>query len=303
MALPASGAISIGDVSVELGRAATATTNLNESAVRALFGLASGAIDMNTGHGKSNRTVRNIVVSSNSPGFNLSSFYATNITSGGVASSGPAYTAGTTDIIITINSGVILYGYTFSTYPNYPANIGGVLGNTLVIDGSGLLTAGDTVKIINNGYIAGTGAKRNSDSGHTAIETTWPITIDNTNGYIAGGGGGGGSGEAGYTTGFYSYHVNGGQGGGGAGLNHITPVFSAYPNATFGEHGLGTRIKGGNGGNRGLGGNGGMSGTSNGYHGSRPPAGGGFPGYSVQCHGNALTWIGGSTRIFGDVQA
>ena len=54
MTLPASGAISLGQVNTELGRGATATLGLGDSAVRTLFGIASGAIDMNTGHGKTN---------------------------------------------------------------------------------------------------------------------------------------------------------------------------------------------------------------------------------------------------------
>jgi hypothetical protein len=54
MALPASGAISLNDVNVELGLSATAPISLNDASVRTLFGVASGAIDMNDGYGKSN---------------------------------------------------------------------------------------------------------------------------------------------------------------------------------------------------------------------------------------------------------
>jgi len=53
MALPASGAISLNDVNVELGLSATAAISLNDAAVRTLFGVASGAIDMDDGYGKS----------------------------------------------------------------------------------------------------------------------------------------------------------------------------------------------------------------------------------------------------------
>lgn len=53
MALPASGAISFTDINTELGFSTTASTNLNSTIVRTLFGQASGAVDMNTGHGKS----------------------------------------------------------------------------------------------------------------------------------------------------------------------------------------------------------------------------------------------------------
>lgn len=54
MPLPASGVITMGDVNVELGYAASAVISLNNTAVRGLFGIASGAISLNDGHGKSN---------------------------------------------------------------------------------------------------------------------------------------------------------------------------------------------------------------------------------------------------------
>jgi hypothetical protein len=55
MTLPASGAISLNDVNVELGISGTTTITMNDSVVRTLFGVASGAIDMNTGYGKASR--------------------------------------------------------------------------------------------------------------------------------------------------------------------------------------------------------------------------------------------------------
>ena len=55
MALPSSGAISLSDVNVELGKSATATISMNDSDLRGLFGLASGAVDMASGRGKSNQ--------------------------------------------------------------------------------------------------------------------------------------------------------------------------------------------------------------------------------------------------------
>ena len=55
MTLPASGnPISLGQVNTELSLAATAQISMNDAAVRTLFGIGSGAIDLNTGHGKSN---------------------------------------------------------------------------------------------------------------------------------------------------------------------------------------------------------------------------------------------------------
>lgn len=54
MTLPASGVITMGDVNTELGYSATAAISLNDTAVRTLFGIASGAISLNDGYGKSN---------------------------------------------------------------------------------------------------------------------------------------------------------------------------------------------------------------------------------------------------------
>jgi hypothetical protein len=60
MPLVSSGEISIGgsttdrSINLELGRSATATSNLNESALRTLAGVASGAISLSSFYGKSN---------------------------------------------------------------------------------------------------------------------------------------------------------------------------------------------------------------------------------------------------------
>ena len=55
MALPTT-TISMSQVNTELGRSATASINLNETAVRTLAGVASGAISMDNLRGKSSYT-------------------------------------------------------------------------------------------------------------------------------------------------------------------------------------------------------------------------------------------------------
>lgn len=53
MALPSSGAISMSQVNVELGKASNAAISMNDAAVRSLAGVASGAISMSNLLGKS----------------------------------------------------------------------------------------------------------------------------------------------------------------------------------------------------------------------------------------------------------
>ncbi len=54
MTLPASGAITFGNINTELELSATGTIWLDYLWVRLLAGIMSGAIDMNTLHGKTN---------------------------------------------------------------------------------------------------------------------------------------------------------------------------------------------------------------------------------------------------------
>lgn len=77
MTLPSSGAISLANVSVELGRSSTATTSLGETAVRTLAGVASGAISLSNLYGKSNAL--SITISPSS--LNTTRFGAGSITS------------------------------------------------------------------------------------------------------------------------------------------------------------------------------------------------------------------------------
>lgn len=54
MTLPASGALSVGAINTELGRAAGATTSLGETATRNLAGVPSGAVRFSDLYGQTN---------------------------------------------------------------------------------------------------------------------------------------------------------------------------------------------------------------------------------------------------------
>lgn len=122
----------------------------------------------------------------------------------------PGYIAGNTTATLTINNGVYLYSNSIST----PA---------LTVSG---WAAGDTVYIVNNGYIIGRGGDGGSynpttrsttkaTNGGDAISLQFNATIYN-NGFIAGGGGGGGA-----------SNFAGGAGGGGAGGGYGGSVFAS----------------------------------------------------------------------------
>jgi hypothetical protein len=155
------------------------------------------------------------------------------------------YVAGITDVTITVNPNVYVYG----TYPTQQFPIPGFnlpTAEVTVPDASMQIiggAAGDTIKLVNNGNIVGFGGDggcvqrfvqcggtgittmqdSNALSGNAALSLITPgisVTIEN-NGYIAGGGGGGGKGT-GFSSGAYSL-TPGGGGGAGGGISGVIP--------------------------------------------------------------------------------
>lgn len=340
MTLNASGPISLAgstsgqSIAVELGQSATGQISLNDSAVRTLAGVASGAIIMPTNfYGKSNRAVISYTFTSNTQDASLS------------MSSISGYSSGKSDITITVNSGVYLWS---SAVGNYGLNLTGG-------------TTGDTVTLVNKGYIMGRGgtggasAAGNNGGPALNIGIGVNITINNTDGsaYIGGGGGGGGAsvscgagGGAGGGTG--GSNTVGGGGGGAGGAVGASGSNGGYYNGvpicadSYGSGGGGGRIFPGTGGTGGYytsnlygsgggsggggggttqtaggGGNGGSSnnagsnatGSQGGGGGGWGASGGsggansgGSGGKAVNLNGKTVTWTSGNTtRVYGTV--
>lgn len=296
MTLPASGAISISQVSVELGRASTATTSLGESAVRTLAGVSSGAISLSNLYGKANQF--SFTISTNQIDLNLRNLAISNGWNG------------TSALAVTIASGVYIYSNSTGT----PA---------LTINGS--FPSGIT--LINNGTIEGRGGNGGAGGnvvstsaspgavgggGGTALSVSVATSITN-NGVIAGGGGGGGGGGGTRYGGKNTEFNAGGGGGGGIGIssggaggvasggyiNRAGTAGTAGTLTTVGVGGASSNTTNG----MGRGGDGGSYGSSGvnglaGYSGAIYYGAGGAGGAAGSCTaGNSnITWLSTGTR-------
>lgn len=296
MAMVNSGPISLGgnatsgglnqSVNIELGRSATASINMNESAVRTLAGVASGAISMSNFYGKSNEF--SFTIASDTQNANLRTLA---INAGWNQSS---------TLRCTINSGIVV-----------SANSTGVYALTI----SGSFPGG--VNLINNGFIIGmgggggsgsyTGSGGGGGSAGPALLVQSAVSITN-NGTIGGGGGGGGGGGTGRD------FVAAGSGGGGGRTGRTNSAggsgaFGFNFNGANGSGGTFSSAGGGGGGvygcaevcsSGGAGGNGGGWGSSgNSGGGGDFPSGGGSGGSGgAAVVGNSnITWIATGTRL------
>lgn len=220
------------------------------------------------------------------------------------AASSPAFAC---DVIVTINSGIIV---------SASGTVGSGSGRAFDT-GTGWAT-GTTIKLINNGFVEGYGGNANSQAGGDAIYLQYAMTIDNTNGYIRGGGGGGIWGIAmGPTNPALS---GGGAGGGGGGqgnpggghsngdTNYAVPGTDGGDGSRSAPGSGGTgganTFYGNTGGDGGGGGTWGNSGDPSGYNGAgsrNTSVGAG--GYAVRQNGNGVSFIGGnnSSQVKGTV--
>lgn len=281
MALNSSGPISLAGTtagqSIELENGGNGTTqiSLNDTAVRSLAGVTTpnSQITMPTDfYGKSNVVNINYSFTANTANASLN---VTTIS---------GYVAGKSNITIAVNAGVYLY----STSTGTPG---------LSLSGG---QSGDTITLINNGYIMGQGGAGGEglcyasgtvtgSAGGTALQIGFNTTITN-NSYIGGGGGGGG-GANGCTNGTGG---GGGGAGGGAGgrgnYNNGTNISAGGTGGGIGAAGtsggaaLACVPHGGGGGGRIFPGSGGAGGNV----GAGGGAGGGGGGFDCRPYGGAL---------------
>lgn len=216
MALQTTGAISLGDVNVELGNARTATINMGSSAVRGLFDRASGECKLAFhGRGKSNTT--QLTIAANTNNYDIG---AAVLAAGGDKA---------TNVQLTINSGVTVGSTSSSTAAMYTGTGWG---------------SGVTINITNNGSIVGaSGSNTSSASGNGG----------NGGNGIAGTGGSGSSGTNG--TGSAGSTNNGGNAfeHSQTADNNLSVIFNTVGTRTGGSAGTHTANGGGGGGGAGNG--------------------------------------------------
>lgn len=136
MPLVSSGEISIGgsttnrSINLELGRSATATSSLGESALRTLAGVSSGAISLSSFYGKSNASVA--ISDQDAANLSLAGTGGTATATYRLHSNGQAYRTNLNGTLVSINGEWRVSGDTslFEAYATWTGTGGSVGGTT-----------------------------------------------------------------------------------------------------------------------------------------------------------------------------
>lgn len=296
MAMVNTGPISLGgnattgglnqSVNIELGRAATATINMDESAVRGLAGIPSGAIGLSSFYGKSSV-------------FNFSFNGGTDINLRNAALA--AGWNGSSAVVAT-NNGTVQASSTgtpaLTISGSFPGGLS-FINNALIVGRGGNGGRGGGFAFSGQNSTAG------GSGGVSALSVSTAVTITN-NSTIAGGGGGGGGAGGNQSP---SNSQGGGGGGGGIGVSLGGPSTQPGPGApgpSVGNPGnAGTTTAAGTGGTQNptastaRGGNGGgyASSGNGGSPGRSSPASGGGAGGAAVVGNSFITWAVVGTRI------
>jgi len=291
MALPTSGALSLSDIQTEFG--GSNPISLSE--------YYAGGLYVPSGTSGTNGAVPTSGAISLSNFYGTSALFAFNITSNTTNANLRALALaagwdGSTFVICTINSGVVISG-----------NTAGNSTAAMTIDGS--FPTG--VTLINNGQIRGRGGNGGNGSFHNgtsgsggrggrALRVAVAASIDNQGNIWAGGGGGGGSGSGKSCNGATCAGGGGGGGrssninsAGGAGGNSNATAGASGTLASAGAGGAGGETIGKAGGN---GGNVGAAGSDGEGHAQMTVGTGGPAGQAVNGNSN-ITWINTGSRL------
>lgn len=229
MALPSSGQITLDEMHVEAGGSTGTLATINDSDIRGLIGKSAGVqMAFDEWYGASARVTVNLTLSSNTNNYNI------------YFNRGGSYSAGKTDVTLTINSGV---------------TVGSTSTGAYALDTGSGWTSGDTISITNSGTIKGRGG-----NGGNGGNTQYNVSAGNG----TAGGTGGPAFRAQYACSFTnngSVYGGGGGGGGGGGYWQQVTVFKSTTYESYGGGGGG----GGAGVNGGTGGSGGTATTSSGF--------------------------------------
>lgn len=136
MPLVSSGEISIGgstanrSINLELGRSATATSSLGESALRTLAGVSSGAISLSSFYGKANASVA--ISDQDAANMSLAGLGGTATATYRLHSNGQAYRTNLNGTLVSINGEWRVSGDTslFEAYATWTGTGGSVGGTT-----------------------------------------------------------------------------------------------------------------------------------------------------------------------------
>jgi hypothetical protein len=278
-------------VNVELGRSGTATINMNESAVRTLAGVPSGAISMNNFYGKANAFAFSF-----NGGTNVNLRDAAILAGWNQASQLTATNNGTIQSSSTGTPALTISG-------SFPGGVS-FINNALIVGRGGNGGPGR-----NNAVSPSRQPGVPGDSAGTALFVSTPVSITN-NSTIAGGGGGGGGGGSAHN------RVGGSGGGGGGGIGVSSGGPGGVGVGTPGGAGSGGTTTGAGGGGNGgrwpgplpFGGPGGAGGgygssgatSAGGTGGADPGTSPGGPGGAAgpcTSGGSNITWVATGTRL------
>ena len=269
MALPASGTLALTTIATEFGDTAPHSMSefyrgggkVPDSAGNSAV-AASGALNVGGFYNAANRVALALTIASNTQNYDL--FTQVNAS--------PSYAAGTSDVTLTVNSGVVVGSTSTGTYAmSVPSGF----------------SAGDTVTIVNNGTVIGRGGSGGAGApylynatagggGGNALYVNRALILTN-NGTLSGGGGGGGGGGSGLYSASPKTTATAGGGGGGGGAGNSGGsggAGGATPTASGSTGGAGSTASGGGGGGGGppTGGAGGAGGGQGGNGGAGVPA-------------------------------